>query len=168
MFGQSGGLGEWSSPALALSPALVAVSRTLAFEFPVTLRLLARGAFHGGVTAYSVMNAITAVGGVAGGLMTAARSWHVHASSLRVAAAGWGAAILAAALVPTLPLELVLLAVVGYGTITFNSLAKAPLQLGSDPPMHGRVLAMWTPARNGSIAVGGPPAGWIPKERGSR
>ncbi|GGJ53106.1 hypothetical protein [Streptomyces brasiliensis] len=42
----------------------------------------------------------------------------------RFSALGWGSVILIAALAPGLPLEYVTLAFVGYGAITFNSLAK--------------------------------------------
>ncbi|HEY1487922.1 MAG TPA: MFS transporter, partial [Micromonosporaceae bacterium] len=88
--------------------------------------------------------------------------------SLGVAAIGWGVAITAAALAPTLPIELGVLLFVGYGSITFNSLAKTALQLASAPQMRGRVMALWALAWLGSTPIGGPIIGWIGQSFGAR
>ena len=55
-----------------------------------------------------------------------------RARALCLAAIGWGIAILAAAAAPSLTLELTALVFVGYGSITFNSLAKTTLQLAAN------------------------------------
>jgi hypothetical protein len=39
--------------------------------------------------------------------------------------------------------ELAALVFVGYGSITFNAMAKTTLQLSSIPVMRGRVMALW-------------------------
>src|ERR1035441_10610787 len=83
----------------------------------------------------SVMGA----GAVVGGLISAARP-RPRARALCLAAIGWGIAILAAAAAPTMALELAALVFVGYGSITFNSLAKTTLQLVAKPEMRGRVM----------------------------
>jgi MFS family permease len=57
---------------------------------------------------------------------------------------------------------------VGYGSITFNSLAKTTLQLASRPEMRGRVMALWGLAWLGSTPVGGPIVGWIGQVAGAR
>src|SRR6202042_3940748 len=88
--------------------------------------------------------------------------------ALCIAAIGWGIAILAASAAPTLPLELVALVFVGYGSITFNSFAKTTLQLAADPAMRGRVMALWALAWLGSTPVGGPLVGWIAQDFGAR
>lgn len=156
------------TPALALPMMMLTVIGTLAYEFPVTLPLVARGAFHGGAAAYGAMASVMGAGAVVGGLVAAGRRRSAHATSLSVAATGWGVAILAAALAPTFALELAALVFVGYGAITFNSLAKTSLQLASEPGMRGRVMALWALSWGGSTAVGGPLVGWIAQELGSR
>ena len=50
---------------------------------------------------------------------------------------------------------------VGYGSITFNSLAKTTLQLAAEPSMRGRVMALWALAWLGSTPIGGPIVGWL-------
>lgn len=156
------------TPALAVPLLLVTVSGTLAYEFPVTLPLVARGAFDGGAGTYGAMAALMGVGAVIGGLVAAGRRRAARAASLSFAAAGWGATILAAAIAPDLPLELVALVLVGYTAITFNSLAKTSLQLVAEPAMRGRVMALWALAWSGSTAIGGPLVGWIAEQAGSR
>jgi MFS family permease len=104
---------------------------------------------------------------VAGGLVSAARA-RPSGRALCLAAIGWGIAILVAAVVPSLPLELAALLFVGYGSITFNSMAKTVLQLTATPEMRGRVMALWGLAWLGSTPIGGPIVGWVGQEAGAR
>ena len=156
------------TPELALPLVMLTVTGILAYEFPTTLPLLATGAFHGTAATYGLMAAVMAGGAVAGGLISASRSAPRRSTSLAVAAIGWGVAILAAGLAPSLPLTLAALVFVGYGTITFNSAAKSALQLAARPEMRGRVMALWALAWGGSTVIGAPLVGWIAETFGSR
>jgi MFS family permease len=155
------------TPELLIPLLMIALVGTLAWEFQVTLPLMASKVFGGGAGAYGVMASVMGVGAVGGGLISAARA-RPRARSLCLAAIGWGIAITAAAVAPTLPLELAALVFVGYGSITFNSYAKTALQLAADPPMRGRVMALWALAWQGSTPIGGPLVGWIAQELGAR
>jgi MFS family permease len=155
------------TPELLIPLLMIALVGTLAWEFQVTLPLMASNVFGGGAGSYGVMASVMGVGAVGGGLVSAARS-RPRARSLCIAAIGWGIAITAAAVAPTLPLELAALVFVGYGSITFNSYAKTTLQLAADPAMRGRVMALWALAWQGSTPIGGPLVGWIAQEVGAR
>jgi MFS family permease len=146
---------------------MVAVVGALAWEFPISLPLLARDEFHGGAGLYGAMTAVMAIGSVVGGLVTASRK-EVSQRSLAVASIGWGAAITVAALAPDLPVEFAALVFVGYGSVSFNSLAKTSLQLTTAPIMRGRVMALWGVAWQGSTPIGGPLVGWVGGEFGGR
>jgi MFS family permease len=156
-----------SSRHLLLPLLMVAVVGTLAWEFQVSLPLLAGVTFHGGAGLYGAMTAVMAAGGVAGGLVSAARS-PAGPRALGRSAIGWGIAITVAALAPTLALEFAALVFVGYGSITFNAYAKTALQLASTPVMRGRVMALWALAWVGSTPIGGPIVGWIGEHVGAR
>ncbi len=156
-----------STPELLIPLVLIAIVGTLAWEFQVSLPLMANQVFHGGAATYGVMASVMGAGAVAGGLVSAARS-RPRARTLCVAAIGWGIAILAAALAPSLPLELVTMLFVGYGSITFNSFAKTTLQLAARPDMRGRVMALWALAWLGSTPIGGPIVGWVGQQAGAR
>ncbi|HEY1821822.1 MAG TPA: MFS transporter [Trebonia sp.] len=155
------------TPELLIPLLMIALVGTLAWEFQVTLPLMASNVFGGGAGSYGVMASVMGVGAVGGGLVSAGRA-RPRARSLCVAAIGWGIAITAAAVAPTLPLELAALVFVGYGSITFNSYAKTALQLAAVPAMRGRVMALWGLAWQGSTPIGGPLVGWIAQEAGAR
>ena len=155
------------TPELLVPLLMIALVGTLAWEFQVTLPLMASKVFGGGAGSYGVMASVMGVGAVGGGLISASRG-RPRARSLCVAAIGWGIAITAAAVAPTLPLELAALVFVGYGSITFNSYAKTTLQLASEPAMRGRVMALWALAWQGSTPLGGPLVGWIAQDFGAR
>ena len=156
-----------STPELLIPLVMIAVIGTLAWEFQVSLPLMASNVFHGGAAAYGVMASVMGGGAVVGGLISAARS-RPRARALCLAAVGWGVAILAAAVAPSMALELAALVFVGYGSITFNALAKTTLQLAAKPEMRGRVMALWALAWLGSTPIGGPIVGWAGQAIGAR
>jgi len=155
------------TPELLIPLVMIAVIGTLAWEFQVTLPLMASKVFHGGAGAYGVMASVMGAGAVVGGLISAARP-RPRTRALCLAAIGWGIAILAAAAAPSLALELAAMVFVGYGSITFNSLAKTTLQLAAKPAMRGRVMALWALAWLGSTPIGGPIVGWAGQAAGPR
>ena len=156
-----------NTPELLIPLLMIAVIGTLAWEFQVSLPLMASKVFHGGAASYGVMASVMGGGAVVGGLISAARA-RPRARALCLAAIGWGIAILAAAVAPSFALELAALVFVGYGSITFNSLAKTTLQLAAKPEMRGRVMALWALAWLGSTPIGGPIVGWAGQAIGAR
>jgi MFS family permease len=158
-----------STPELFIPLLMIAVIGTLAWEFQVSLPLMASKVFHGGAASYGVMASVMGGGAVVGGLISAARSRsRPRARALCLAAIGWGIAILAAAVAPSMALELAALVFVGYGSITFNSLAKTTMQMTAMPEMRGRVMALWALAWMGSTPIGGPIVGWAGQAIGAR
>jgi len=155
------------TPELLVPLLMITVVGTLAWEFQVSLPLMARYAFGGSAATYGTMLAFMGVGAVVGGIVTARRN-RVSAVGLGRSSIGWGLAILAASVAPNLPAEYALLLLVGYGSISFNSLAKTTLQLAAVPSMRGRVMALWSVAWLGSTPVGGPIVGWIGESAGAR
>ena len=156
-----------NTPELLIPLLMIAVIGTLAWEFQVSLPLMASKVFHGGAASYGVMASVMGGGAVVGGLISAERA-RPRARALCLAAIGWGIAILAAAVAPSMALELAALVFVGYGSITFNSLAKTTLQLAAKPEMRGRVMALWALAWLGSTPIGGPIVGWAGQAFGAR
>lgn len=159
-------------PDILIPLIMIAIVGSLAWEFQITLPLMATSAFHGWVfhnaaAAYGLMASVMGAGAVVGGLVSAVNI-KPGPRSLCIASTGWGIAILVAALAPNMPVELAAVAFVGYGSITFNSLAKTTLQLVAAPEMRGRVMALWAIAWLGSTPVGGPVVGWIGQYAGAR
>jgi MFS family permease len=155
------------TPQVFLPLVMVTVLGMFAWEFPVTLPLLAERTFHGGPRAYGIMVAVMGVGAVLGGLWTASRP-PARPVNLPLACAAWGAAMLLTAAAPGYPLALAGLVLVGAASVAASALSKTVLQLASAPAMRGRVMALWAIAWQGTTPIGGPVVGWIGQHAGAR
>jgi MFS family permease len=156
-----------SNRELLVPLLMMALAGTLAYEFQVTLPVMARQGLHVGAAGYGFMTAAMGAGAVAGGLLVAA----VGRTGLRplvVAAGAFGTAIGLAALAPTLPAELAALAFVGWASISFMATGNSTLQLAAAPSMRGRVMSFWFVAFQGSTPIGGPLIGWVMASAGAR
>ncbi|MFJ8925048.1 MFS transporter [Streptomyces sp. NPDC102364] len=155
------------TPELLYPMVMVYVTGILTWEFPVSLPLLTRSVFGAGPVGYGTAMAVMSVGGVLGGLV-AMRRRRLGTRSLSVSAVIWGVLICGAALAPTLPVALVVLAFVGSASITFNSSAKTLMQVSAAPQMRGRVLSIWSIGWLGGTVIGGPAVGAIGASWGAR
>jgi MFS family permease len=152
---------------LAIPLLMMALVGMFAYEFQVTLPVMARQGLHVGAAGYGFMTAAMGAGAVVGGLLVAA----VGRTGLRplvIASGAFGAVIMLAALAPTLPVELVALALVGWASISFMATGNSTLQLAAAPSMRGRVMSLWFVAFQGSTPIGGPIVGWVMAQAGAR
>ncbi len=147
-------------PRLGVPLLMMGIVGTLAYEFQVSLPVVAKQTFHGGSETYGFLTAAMGFGAIFGGLVTATRG-RTGLRPLVIAGGGFGVAILLASVSPALALELVALALVGYGSVSFLATGNSTLQLEAEPSMRGRVMALWAVAFMGSTPVGGPLIGWI-------
>ncbi len=157
----------WGTRELRDTLLAMAVVGVFAFNFTVTLPLLAKFTFHGGAGLASVFMAAMGVGAVVGGLYTAFRS---RPSTRLLACIGlvFGASILAVAVSPTALVATAMLVVMGAGAISFVATNNATLQLRSDPALRGRVMSLNAIAFLGSTPIGAPLLGavsdvWSPR-----
>jgi MFS family permease len=150
----------WRTPDLRILLSSMAIVGVFAFNFTVTLPLLAKFTFHGSGALYSEFLAAMGAGAVLGGLFTAHRS-RPSIRMLSFIGVVFGVAILAVALAPTETVALVLLVVMGAASISFVATNNASLQLRADPAMRGRVMSLNAIAFLGSTPIGAPLLGWI-------
>lgn len=146
---------------------MMAVIGTLSYEFQVVLPVLASKTFHADAGVYSLFMGTMGFGAVIGGIITANRK-NPTPRTIAVAAAGFGVAMLLAAVAPTVWLAAVLLVAVGITSISFTSIANSTLQLSTAPAMRGRVMSLWTMAFLGSTPIGGPIIGYISEHTSPR
>jgi len=154
-------------PDLAVPLAMMALAGALAYEFQVTLPVMASRALHAGAGGFGLMTAAMGVGAVVGGLFVAARG-RTGLAPLTLAAAAFGVLLGGAALAPSLTVELLALALVGGASISFMSTGNSTLQLRCAPNMRGRVMSLWFVAFQGSTPIGGPIVGWAMAQAGAR
>jgi MFS family permease len=148
------------TPALAVPLALMALVGTFGLNFQVVLPLLARFSFDGGATTYAGLVAAMGVGSVVGALLTGAHG-RTDARLIAGAALGFGLLALLAALMPSIVLEIPVLALLGGAAVTFAAAINSSLQLAVEPAMRGRVMALYSIVFLGSTPIGGPLAGWL-------
>jgi MFS family permease len=152
---------------LAAPLVIMAIVGCLAYEFQVTLPVMATRAFHSGARGYGFMTAAMGVGAVIGGLYFAGRG-KTGLRSLTRSSLAFAVLIALAAIAPNLTIELVALGAVGAASVSFLSKGASTLQLAADPQMRGRVMALWAVAFLGSTPIGGPVAGAVAQYAGPR
>jgi MFS family permease len=155
------------TPTIAIPLAMMSLVGLLAYEFQVTLPVLARQTFHGGAEAFGLMTAAMGVGAVIGGLFTAARG-RTGLRPMIIASVGFGLAILVSAFAPVLGLVYAALLFVGWASVSFIAIGNSTIQLAAAPNMRGRVIALWQVAFQGTTPIGGPLIGWIIDESDPR
>jgi MFS family permease len=148
------------TPDIAIPLFMMALVGLFAYEFQVSLPVLARETFHGNSVVYGFMTASMGIGAVIGGLFTAARG-RTGLRPMIIASAGFGIAILACAYSPVLGLAYAVLLFVGWASVSFIAIGNSTIQLASDPSMRGRAIALWQVAFQGTTPIGGPAIGWI-------
>ncbi len=148
------------TPALAVPLALMALVGTFGLNFQVILPLLARFSFDGGASTYAALVAAMGVGSVIGALLTGAHG-RTDARLIAGSALAFGVLALLAALMPSIALEVPILALLGAAAVTFAAAINSSLQLAVEPQMRGRVMALYSIVFLGSTPIGGPLAGWL-------
>ena len=150
----------WRTPALRNTLLAIALIGIFAYNFTVTLALLAKVTFHGGAGTYSLLTACMGIGAVVGGLFAAHRARRHHASCRFWPWCSvdcwplwpWPRPWLVAS---------VFIVFMGAASIGFIATANATLQLASDPAMRGRVMALYAMAFLGTTPIGAPLVGAI-------
>ena len=119
----------WRTPALRNTLLAVSLIGVMAYNFTVTLALLARGTFHGGAGTYALLTSSMAVGAVVGGLAAAHRA-RPTPRLLQGLALLFGGLMAAVALPRPWLWRAALIVLMGAASIGFLATANASLQLG--------------------------------------
>jgi predicted MFS family arabinose efflux permease len=157
----------WSDRMVRVPLLMMAVIGTLAFNFTVVIPLMATDVFGLDAGGFGALTAVMGLGAVLGALGAASRRGVSYTRLIGLSLA-MGVAILAAAVAPTLPLEVVAIFLMGMTSFAFIATANTTMQLTSRPDMRGRVMALYGIAFLGSTPIGAPIVGWISAQWGPR
>ena len=157
----------WRTPELRLPLVLLTVIGTLAFEFQVTLPLLAERTFRGDAGTFTMLYSAMSAGSVAGALWIARRT-DADTRFLARSAMAMAAAMGLLAVAPNEWFGLAAVVPVGVTSIFLISGSNAVIQLRADPSMRGRALALTAVVFLGSTPIGGPIAGAVSEHLGPR
>lgn len=154
-------------PAIRDNLIMMAIVGTMAYEFQVSLPLMAKFIFNGNINSLALLLSAMGAGAVLGGLYVAGKKG-LGLRRVALAAASFGVALLAVSFSPNLLLAIMAMFLVGFFSIAYTSQGNATLQLNSSPEMRGRVMSFWTAALTGTTLIGGPIVGWIAERTNAR
>ena len=154
-------------PRLLLLILLAGLLGAFGMNGPVVLAAFADRVWHNGVEGFGLFNTVSAVGALAGALLSA-RLKNMGRKGIVASAGLFGLSQLLAALMPNLLLFTAMLVVVGVMTLLFLTSAATAVQLEAGPAIRGRVMALYLPLLLGGHALGGLLAGWLTEQFGVR
>ena len=140
---------------------------TFGLNFQLTSALMATQVFHKGAGEYGILGSIMAIGSVSGALLSARRG-RPRLRLIIAAAVAFGLVEVAAGLMPTYLAFVALLIPLGLCQMTLLNSANAMVQLGVDPVMRGRVMALYMAVLMGGTPFGAPLIGALAEAFGAR
>jgi MFS family permease len=156
-----------SKPDLFVPLVMMAAIGTFAFNFQVTMPLLATGPLGGTEGTFTLLLSVLSLGSMAGALWTARRT-DVTTDQIVVAAAAFGVTMLLLAASPGLWAAFPAAVLLGVASIAFMTTSTSIVQMRAAPEYRGRVLALQAMVFLGSTPIGGPIVGWISDVVGPR
>lgn len=140
---------------------------TFGLNFPIFISTMSVTVFRANAGEYGVLSSVMAIGSVTGALLAARRA--SPDIRLLVTASGvFGAACMAAALMPSAWTFGVMLIVIGVAAQTMTTSTNSLVQLSSAPEIRGRVIAILLAIFLGGTPLGAPIVGWVADTLGPR
>jgi MFS family permease len=153
---------------LVLTMVLVFVVGTFGMNFQITTALIAKQVFHRTATGYGLLSTALAVGACIGAILATRRIRRPTSLFLVTGAIVFGLIEVAAGSMPGFDSTAALLVPAGFAMLTFTTAANASVQLGVEPTMRGRVMALYLTCFMGGTPIGAPIVGWVAGTFGPR
>jgi MFS family permease len=151
----------WRHPDLRLAMVLAFVIGTFGFNYGVTIPLMARQQFGLGAEAYGLLSTAFAVGSLSGALLSTRRSHRPRQRFLVTSSLVFGAVTVVCGFMPSYASFAVLLVPTGAAALVFSVANNSFVQLGADPQLRGRVMALYFMCFMGGTPFATPLIGWI-------
>jgi MFS family permease len=153
---------------LMLTMGLVFVIGTFGLNFQITTALLAKHVFHRSASGYGLLSTALAVGACVGAILATRRTKRPTQLFLIGTALVFAVLEIGAGAMPTFDSTAILLVPTGLVMLTFTTAANASVQLGVEPTMRGRVMALYLVCFMGGTPFGAPIIGWVSGAFGPR
>jgi MFS family permease len=149
-----------TQPRMLAVLGLTLVLSTFAFNFNVTLPVLAKITLHGNGAVYGFLSALFGAGALVGALVTASRG-KASARVLLIGAAVFSGAELILAPAESVYLAGAMLFLIGAGFTAWSANSQATMQLAAPDRLRGRIIGLWFYAFMGTGPFAGLFAGWL-------
>jgi MFS family permease len=153
---------------LIVPMTLIMVAGLFAFNFTVTLPVLAKNVFHRGAGEFGLLSTFLAIGALSGALAGSSRKGRPSTWVVTGAAVAFSVLETILGLAPSFIVTLVLLVPTGFCMIYFAQAANQRVQMGTDAVVRGRVMALYVLVFMGTTPVGAPVVGWVGEAFGPR
>ena len=157
----------WSRPDLRLGMGLALVLGTFTFNSQVIIALMAREVFGVGAEAFGLLTTCFAAGSLSGALLSTRRTRRPRQRFLVGAAVAFGLASIVCGLMPTYWSFAALLVPTGAAGLVFSVATNSFVQLGAEPQLRGRVMALYFTCFMGGTPIGSPLIGWVAERWGA-
>jgi len=154
-------------PDLMLVMVIVFFVGTFGLNFQMTSALMATEVFGKGAAEYGLLGSVLAIGSLSGALL-AARRGRPRLRLVVLSAIAFGLVEVLAGLMPTYITFIAVLIPIGLAQMTLLNAANATIQLGVDPIMRGRVMALYMAVLMGGTPFGAPLVGFVAETFGAR
>jgi MFS family permease len=155
-------------PDLLFPIALMLVIGMLGFNHQLTLAVLAKNVFHTGAVTFGLLTTALATGALGGALAGTRRRARPSVWVVLGAGIGFGVLGTLSGLMPTYALTALILVPTGFAQIYLAQAANQRVQLGVDPEVRGRVMALYVLVFLGTNPIGAPLVGWLAETFGPR
>lgn len=143
-----------NNETILLAISMVTVVSTFAMNFNVLGPLLAANVLHGDADTYGFLMAASGFGSLGGALLIA---FGAAPTMMRMVVGSGiaGVALLALAVSGSFPVDLVLMFIIGWGTISMAATCNTIIQLKVPDVLRGRVMSVYTTLFAGTTPIGG-------------
>lgn len=153
---------------LVIPMTLIMIAGLFAFNFSVTLPVLAKNVFHRGAGSFGLLSTCLAVGALCGALVGGNRKGRPSTWIVGGSAIAFSVFETLLGVSPTFIVTLGLLIPTGFCMIYFAQAANQRVQMGTDAVIRGRVMALYVLVFLGTTPVGAPLVGWVAETFGPR
>jgi MFS family permease len=141
---------------------------TFGLNFQMTSALMAQQTFHRGAGQYGILGTIMAVGSLTGALIGARRRSAPRIRFVIGMALVFAAIEIIVGLMPTFWTYAAILPFMGLASLLTLNAANMTVQMGVDPQLRGRVMAIYMMLMQGGTPVGSTFLGWVGQAFGAR
>jgi len=153
---------------LLLTMILVFIIGTFGLNFQITSALMAKQVFHHGASGYGLLSTMLAVGACIGAVIATTRTRKPRMMFLIGAALTFSVLEIVSGVMPTFLATALVLVPTGLAMLSLTTAANASVQLGVEPTMRGRVMALYLTCFMGGTPLGAPIVGWLAGVAGPR
>jgi MFS family permease len=153
---------------LMLTMIIAFVIGTFGLNFQITTALVAKQVFHRSASGYGLLSTSLAVGAFVGAILATRRMKRPSQLFLVGAALAFSVLEVVCGLMPSFGLTALALVPTGLAMLTLTTATNSAVQLGVEPTMRGRVMALYMVCFMGGTPIGSPIVGWLAESAGPR